>query len=63
MAKPSLWSRVLSNIRLGDQWLKQTPDRSLEQAYDAALKIRKIEEEHFQGESITAHSPGHSNVI
>jgi hypothetical protein len=59
MAKPSLWSRVLSNIRLGDQWLKQTPDRSLEQAYDAALKIRKIEEEHFQGESITAHSPGH----
>lgn len=60
MSKPSLINRLLSNIRLGDQWLKQTPERSLEQAYDAALKIRKIEEEHFQGESILLNTPQYS---
>lgn len=61
MSKPSLLNRLLSNIRLGDQWLKQTPERSLEQAYDAALKIRKIEEEHFQGESILINTPKYTD--
>ncbi len=36
------------------QWFFKTPDRALEQAYDAALMIQSIEEEHFNGQTISA---------
>ncbi|EDX83633.1 CemA protein [Synechococcus sp. PCC 7335] len=35
------------------QWFFGTPDRSLDQAYEAALKIRQIEENYFGGNPIT----------
>ncbi|MEO1593027.1 MAG: proton extrusion protein PcxA [Cyanobacteria bacterium J06632_22] len=34
------------------QWLNQTPDRALEQAYGAALKIKQIEDNYFDGNAI-----------
>jgi CemA family len=37
-----------------EQWLKRTPDRALDQAYDAVLKIKAIEDEHFAGQTLTA---------
>jgi hypothetical protein len=37
-----------------EQWLQQTPDRALDQAYDAVLKIKAIEDEHFAGQTVTA---------
>ncbi|OIP67798.1 MAG: proton extrusion protein PcxA [Oscillatoriales cyanobacterium CG2_30_40_61] len=39
-----------------NQWFRGTPERALDQAYDAALKIRSIENEHFQGEKISPES-------
>ncbi|CAD0230973.1 Proton extrusion protein PcxA [Planktothrix agardhii] len=36
-----------------NQWFRDTPERALDQAYDAALKIRSLENEHFQGEKIS----------
>ncbi|WRH65096.1 MAG: proton extrusion protein PcxA [Planktothrix sp. GU0601_MAG3] len=36
-----------------NQWFRTTPERALDQAYDAALKIRSLENEHFQGEKIS----------
>lgn len=35
------------------QWYSGTAERALEQAYDAALKIKKIEDEHFAGRKIS----------
>lgn len=35
-----------------EQWLKRTPDRALDQAYDAVLKIKAIEDEHFAGQQV-----------
>jgi hypothetical protein len=45
------------------QWLYQTPERSLEQAYDAALTIKAIEDEHFGGNKITMNSNQHSENV
>jgi CemA family len=43
----------LSRIFQGaNQWLLQTPDRSLDEAYHAALKIKEIEDKHFQGKKV-----------
>ncbi|MBE9144223.1 proton extrusion protein PcxA [Planktothrix mougeotii] len=39
-----------------NQWFRDTPERALDQAYDAALKIRSLENEHFQGEKIPSES-------
>ena len=34
------------------QWLFKSPDQSLEQAYEAALAIKKLEDDYFDGQSI-----------
>jgi CemA family len=36
-----------------EQWLRRTPDRALDQAYDAVLKIKAIEDEHFAGQTLS----------
>jgi CemA family len=43
-------------LRDFNQWLIQTPERALEQAYDAALMIKAIEDQHFNGSKIAASS-------
>ena len=50
---------VNSSQRLGvcgrlRQWFSRTPDRALDQAYEAALKIRQIEANYFSGNPISA---------
>jgi hypothetical protein len=47
--------------RLG-QWVSNTPLRSLEQAYEAALRIKAIEDQHFQGGSIGSDGEHGQNV-
>ncbi len=42
------------------QWFFGTPDRSLDQAYEAALKIRQIEENYFDGKSISPDNGAYS---
>jgi len=45
---PSI-NRFLQKTR---RWYEDTPERALEQAYDAALMIQSIEDEHFKGRRI-----------
>ncbi|PSB03403.1 proton extrusion protein PcxA [Merismopedia glauca] len=42
-----------SSWRKASQWLYQTPERSLDQAYSAALKIKALEDEHFGGKKVS----------
>ncbi|MGB3294082.1 MAG: proton extrusion protein PcxA [Phormidesmis sp.] len=35
------------------QWFSKTPDRALDQAYEAALRIRQLEDNHFDGNPIS----------
>lgn len=49
----SLWSKILKYLYSANQWYRETPERALEQAYDAALAIKAIEDEHFGGQPIS----------
>ncbi|MBE9060670.1 proton extrusion protein PcxA [cf. Phormidesmis sp. LEGE 11477] len=48
---------IISRLR---RWFFGTPDRSLDQAYEAALKICQIEENYFNGKPITPENGTYS---
>ncbi|MGG6266005.1 proton extrusion protein PcxA [Leptolyngbya sp. AN03gr2] len=56
MNNNSLLSQLRAYVRRAEQWYLETPDRALDQAYDAALKIKAIENEHFSGKKISPQS-------
>jgi len=60
----SSWNRFVKYLYSANQWYRETPDRALEQAYDAALAIKAIEDEHFGGQGISERSGeyGHSTL-
>jgi len=60
----SAWNRFVKYLYSANQWYRETPDRALEQAYDAALAIKAIEDEHFGGQGISERSGeyGHSTL-
>src|ERR687885_455892 len=60
----SPWHRIVKYLYSAHQWYRETPDRALEQAYDAALAIKAIEDEHFGDQKISARSGdyGHSTL-
>lgn len=49
----SFWTRANRRLQTIRQWYERTPERALDQAYDAALMIRAIEDEHFDGNRIS----------
>ena len=52
----SPWHRIVKYLYSAYQWYRETPHRALEQAYEAALAIKAIEDEHFGGQKISARS-------
>lgn len=44
----------------GNKWFWQTPERALEEAYQASLKIKEIENQHFGGRKIPESSDQYS---
>lgn len=40
-----------------------TPERSLEQAYQAALRIKSIEDEYFNGNKVITESADHGTYL
>jgi hypothetical protein len=50
-------------LRNANRWLIDTPERALDQAYDAALMIKAIEDQHFNGEKIGRQSGNHSDNV
>ncbi len=45
------------------RWYLRTPERSLDEAYQAALKIKEIESKHFNGNKINVDSAIYSNSV
>jgi CemA family len=45
------------------QWYLRTPSRSLDEAYKAALEIKAIEDEHFDGKKIDSDSTTYSGSV
>ena len=48
----SFWNKFVKYLYSARQWYRETPERALEQAYEAALAIKAIEDEHFSGQPI-----------
>ncbi|MEB3279637.1 MAG: proton extrusion protein PcxA [Lyngbya sp.] len=61
--KTSTWTQIQKALRRANRWFKDTPERALDQAYDAALRIKAIEDEHFQGGKITKDSDEYSDRV
>ncbi len=49
----SFWTTFERYLYRARRWYEQTPVRALDQAYDAALMIKAIEDEHFSGQTIS----------
>jgi hypothetical protein len=50
-------------LRSANQWVSDTPERALDRAYNAALMIKAIEDEHFNGKRISPYSTDHSDSV
>lgn len=50
-------------LRTAKQWFLKTPERALNQAYNAALTIKSIEDEHFNGNKLSTDITNHSNSV
>ncbi len=62
--KNSVFSqKIYSFLLAAYRWYLQTPERSLHEAYDAALKIKEIEDKHFNGNKIDIASAMYSNSV
>lgn len=62
--KNSVFSqKIYSFLLAAYRWYLQTPERSLYEAYDAALKIQEIEDKHFNGNKIDIDSAMYSNSV
>ena len=47
----------------GRKWLSETPERALDAAYRAAVKIKTIEDNHFQGQKVASETFGYSPSV
>ena len=50
-------------VRSSREWLSATPERALDSAYRAALKIKAIEDDHFNGEKVAAGAIDYSQSV
>lgn len=62
----TIWTRLKQSLYAARAWYEQTPERALDQAYAAALMIRSLEDEHFEGKpisTVTAKYGANSNAV
>ncbi|MBF2051231.1 MAG: proton extrusion protein PcxA [Elainella sp. C42_A2020_010] len=51
---------VRSSLQAANRWLLRTPERALNEAYEAALRIKGLEDAHFNGNRILLNSGNYS---
>jgi hypothetical protein len=55
--------KLKSFIKKTSNWLTATPERSLDSAYKAALKIKAIEDKHFEGKKISGENADYGESV
>ena len=58
----SFFSKLRESVFSAEQWYQNTPDRSIEEAYQAAIAIKRIEDEYFDGLPINPNDPEHAAI-
>ncbi len=61
--KSSFLNLFKGYARQANEWLLKTPERALEDAYEAAQRIRTLEENHFNGDRISLNAGGYSKSV
>jgi hypothetical protein len=56
----SLLASIRGYFRTSNRWLLKTPERALNQAYEAAQAIRELEDAHFSGGKVSPNSDSYS---
>ena len=55
--------KFLDIFNFGRRWLSATPERALDAAYRAAIKIKAIEDDHFEGRIVSSDSMEYSESV
>ncbi len=63
MNNSSVGEKIYSYLVKAYQWYLRTQERSLDEAYKAALQIKAIEDEHFNGKKIDSVSVTYSSSV
>ena len=50
-------------VNRGRKWFSSTPERALDAAYRAAVKIKAIEDDHFQGQKVSSEAVAYSPSV
>jgi CemA family len=58
----SLWARLKQSLTAAEQWYRTTPERALNEAYEAAQAIKRLEIQYANGQTINAASQGEGAV-
>lgn len=61
--RSSILNAVRGYFRFSGRWLFRTPERALEEAYEAAQTIKSIEDKHFGGNKITSTSNAYGDSV
>lgn len=59
--KRTIFTKFIDFLGQAAEWFSETPERALEQAYNAALQIKATEDEYFGGKKIAADSADYSD--
>ncbi|GGA56444.1 hypothetical protein CYANOKiyG1_77340 [Okeania sp. KiyG1] len=57
------WKQFKLSVLSANEWFRQTPERALDMAYDAALNIKAMEEKHFGGQKISLASASYGDSV
>lgn len=63
MKKTVFSQKIYSFLLAAYRWYLLTPERSLEEAYQTALKIKEIEDKHFHGNKISPDAAMYSSSV
>jgi hypothetical protein len=58
----SVWARLKQSLNAAEQWYRTTPERALNEAYEAAQAIKRLENQHANGHTIDVMSQGEGAV-
>jgi CemA family len=58
----SVWARLKQSLTAAEQWYRRTPERALNEAYEAAQSIKRLEDQYSNGTTIDLYAQGEGAV-
>jgi CemA family len=58
----SVWARLKQSLTAAEQWYRKTPERALNEAYEAAQAISRLEDQYSGGTTIDLYAQGEGAI-